>query len=145
MKTPREILLNRHQAASAGLDSVRKQVLVTECRSEAKNSGLGSTRSQALPLRVALKLWSELILPARHIWGGLAFVWLLIFIVNLAESSRTGGELAKSNTESIELLAVWRQQQRLAQLTDAVPGSSQKNQTTVPRPRSEQQPFRRTI
>ena len=40
MKTPRELLLNRHAAANAKLDAIRKETIAAECGGETRNSKL---------------------------------------------------------------------------------------------------------
>jgi hypothetical protein len=89
MKTPREILLNRHQAAQTELDRIR-QTVVAEMPQPAPNAEKRSSpRELPLLLAAALKLWRELILPCRRTWAGLAAVWLVIvgFHIGGADSS----------------------------------------------------------
>lgn len=73
MKTPREILLQRHQAADAKLNQIRREVI-------AQLEKPPVARAEWLPLCALLKLWRELIWPARRIWAGLATTWVFILI-----------------------------------------------------------------
>jgi hypothetical protein len=84
MKTPRDLLLTRHQAAAPKLDAIRRAVVA-----ELNNQG---TKEQSFPaalvswlLGCSKKFWQELIFPSRRIWSGLAAVWVFIFAVNVAQ------------------------------------------------------------
>ena len=85
MKTPREILFARHQAAAPKLDAIRREVvarIVPRCnRREA-------VRKFTFAATVAMfnrDSGSELIWPCRRIWAGLAAVWILIFAFNFSQ------------------------------------------------------------
>ncbi len=75
MKTPRDILLSKHQPVMPKLDAVR-QLAVGQV-----NGPSPSEWFFTLPV----KIWSELILPCRRIWTGLAVAWLFIVVVNVAQ------------------------------------------------------------
>lgn len=77
MKTPRELLLERHAEATPQLDAIRQQVV-------ADLSARPHTIT-ARPFGARIKmLWRELIGPARVAWGSLAAAWALIALLNLA-------------------------------------------------------------
>lgn len=111
MKTPREILLNRHQAAETRLDQIRREVVSELQRAETAG------RETPLFVAAALKLWRELVLPARLTWAGLAAVWLVIGVMNLAQSDRTTTASREAPATPQELRAAWeRRQELLAEL-----------------------------
>lgn len=101
MKTPREILLREHRGASPKLDAIRAEVL----------AGI----NQPQPPRTAL--WRDWLWPCPRVWAGLAAVWLVILLMNLAAgnvpSHRATAPLAFSRQQ---LLEAKRQQQMLAKL-----------------------------
>jgi len=78
MKTPREILLDRHHKTEVRLDQIRDEVV----------AGLGeqedSRRGSPLLIAAILKLWRELVLPARYAWSGIAAIWIVILTVTFA-------------------------------------------------------------
>jgi hypothetical protein len=77
MKTPREILLGRHQTAKPVLDSIRRQVLAKELhRSESTRDGLEFGWLQLA--------WQQLVLPCRTAWAGLAAAWVVVLLLRLA-------------------------------------------------------------
>src|SRR5450631_2714615 len=95
MKTPRDILFGRHQAATPKLDAIRHKFM-TELNNQA-------TKEQSRPdslvpwfMGCSNQLWLELIWPFRRIWTGLAAVWILIFIVNVSQRDGSQTVIAKS-------------------------------------------------
>jgi hypothetical protein len=115
MKTPREILLARHQDAEPKLDEVRARAL-------ASLSQPPQQAGESFALRMVLAFWRELILPCRRVWGGLAAAWVVIIGLSLC----TGGEPRAMTGKSAPLdpdaaTALREQRQILAQLLDATP------------------------
>jgi hypothetical protein len=138
MKTPREILLSRHSEANAELDSIRERVVADECHLLARNSERETRNLKSLP-DLVLKLWRELILPARRVWAGFAVVWIAIALFNFASTDRASGTMAKAKPGSGGILAVWQEQRKVvAELTDSPETiDADKPKMTVPRPHSE--------
>jgi hypothetical protein len=138
MKTPRNILLARHQAAAPKLDALRCVVMAKLNNQETKKPSVPASLVASL-LGGPNKLWQELVWPARRIWAGLAAVWIGIFAVNFSQRDPAPVMAAKSS--SPQMMLTFRQQERLlAELTG--PGEPSvaeppKNKTTAPRPRSE--------
>jgi len=66
MKTARELLLNRHRSIEPKLDALRSKA-VAALRNSATDAQIRGART-SLPLRI----WQELILPARRLWLGMA-------------------------------------------------------------------------
>src|SRR4051812_8342474 len=106
MKTPREILLAKHQAAETKLDQIRLEAITQLCRS--RDSEIPTPKvSELTDVRASLprllrngvgKLWRELVWPSRHIWGGLAAVWVALIIINVA-----GSDPSDSRSNSVEV------------------------------------------
>jgi hypothetical protein len=82
MKTPRQVLLDRHADAQASLDALRRSV-VTPIRQR---------RRPWLEL-----LWQELVLPIRPLLTGLSVVWVLILVLHLT----TRGTSAHGDTQPL--------------------------------------------
>ena len=78
MKTPRELLLKRHEAALPKLDALRAAAFPARSQLSTLNSQPAS-------------LWERLFGPNPLAWAGLAAVWLVLLAVN-----RSGSELASS-------------------------------------------------
>ncbi len=68
MKTPRQVLLDRHADAQASLDALRQSVVAP-------------MRHRRLPWLELL--WQELVLPIRPLLAGLSVVWVLILALHL--------------------------------------------------------------
>jgi hypothetical protein len=142
MKTPREILLERHRTAEPKLDSIRDSVLNAEFK--VGQASRLSLISLFLKMETGWKpvlrlLWCELILPSRRIWTGLAAIWILIFVFNF--SQRDPAELLARRTPppSLEMILTFPQQERL--LAELVgpnePQAVEPTKTFLPQPRSE--------
>jgi len=102
MKTPREILLARHQATKPKLDEIRRAVV----------AGLKSPPS-ALETPFVLKLWRELVWSPRWTWAGLATVWLTLAVFSSVSSSHSQTSLAKSTSAPGETRLAMQEQRRL--------------------------------
>ena len=133
-KTPREILLQRHQAADAKLNQTRRAVIVQMEKASV-------TRAEGLPLRALLKLWRELIWPCRRTWAGLTAVWLVLLVLQLASRDATEVVARKTPPPSPEVLQVLRQQHLLlAELVErSAPRVADQPKSTPARPRSQLQ------
>jgi hypothetical protein len=142
MKTPREILLQRHQAAAPKLDAIRHDALKAEFK--VRQASRLSLISLFFQMETAWKpvlrlLWQELIWPCRRTWTALAAVWMALFIFNV--SQRDPSELAarKLPPPSPEAILAWRQQEKLlAELIGpASPGDAERRKIFLPKPRTE--------
>jgi hypothetical protein len=121
MKTPREILLARHGAIEPKLDAVRHAVVAAIRHPEPANARTHGQPADSLAGTLFRTLWHELILPCRQVWKGLAAVWLILFILNVAQRHGSGtGELA-SGPSAPMVLAYYQQEKMLNELlTDRV-------------------------
>jgi len=110
MKTPRELLFARHQAALPKLDAIRGKVV-----RELKNQ---ETKEQSLPpflvaslLGCSNKLWRELVWPCRPVWTGMAAVWVLLAIINLSQRDGSRSNYANS-APAVPMMMSLQAQQR---------------------------------
>ena len=135
MKTPREVLLNRHKEADAKLDALRAKVLAEEFPQVHAKSG---HRSPALPLRIGLKIWLEIIQPYRRAWAGMAVLWLVIWSVNIhlsGDRQVISGQHSASSPDIFQ--AMEEQRQLLVELIPAGESQPAEPPRRVPQPRSE--------
>jgi hypothetical protein len=133
MKTPREILLDRHRAAGPKLDAIREKALADLSPGAVSDA---STRiSGSWPRRAAWLLWRELIFPCRHIWAGLAAAWVVLLLVNLPGGDKPARMIAETLPPDREVQALLREQREMfAQLVGAGgPSPAVPNKMTVPR------------
>ncbi len=82
MKTPRQLLLDRHADAQASLDALRQSVVAP----------MRPRRRPWLEL-----LWQELVMPIRPLLAGLSVVWVLILALHLT----TRGPSADVGTQPV--------------------------------------------
>lgn len=132
MKTPREVLFQRHQTADARLDEARREV-VAQLQPQTK------AHREALPLYILLKIWSELIWPARRIWAGLAASWVLLLIANTNLTSDQPTTATATNSTPADLRQKYQEEkQLLAELSGSLePRMIAPPMPFAPRPRSD--------
>src|ERR1035438_7714486 len=76
MKTPRELILERHQSAEAKLKAIRAEDLAACTRSAAQPS---RQRPPAVDFATAaVRFWQETFWPWRRAWIGMAAIWVFI-------------------------------------------------------------------
>jgi hypothetical protein len=138
MKTPREILLARHRAAEPKLDAIRQTVVGKLNNEETKEPSFPAVLVSWF-LGCSENLWRELIFPCRHVWSGLAAIWIFIFIFNFSQRDRVELLARKLPPPSPEAIQAWRQQERL--LAELIGPNeirtAQPARPFVPRPSSE--------
>jgi hypothetical protein len=155
MKTPRDILFARHQAAMPKLDAIRQSTVAavcdrrisTDCAHERRSQTAVTTQNRLTPLVTSLlccsnKLWLELIWPCRRIWTGLATVWILIFVANVSMHDGSQTVIAKSSTT--EMIMTFRDQQKFLNELFAdrsLPADAGRPRIFSPKPRTESMRF----
>ena len=125
MKTPRELLLERHQAIEPRLDVLRREVL--------------ASRREPAPPHWFARLWLELFWSCRRIWTGLAVVWVALLFINLSQREPASARLVQSQPSPMTMMA-FRDQEALLQelLADRTPPvEAVPARPFEPKPRSE--------
>jgi hypothetical protein len=140
MKTPRQVILDRHQSAEAKLEVIRAEDLAACARAAAAPAARPSVGAwgAAAALR---RCWQESFRPWRWAWAGMAAIWLVLWAVNV--TTREAPRMARRQTPRPNpgLQAALREQRELmSRLFDPV-DASPASQPAPPGPRSE----RRTI
>jgi hypothetical protein len=139
MKTPREILFARHQAAAPKLDAIRQSSVTAVCDRRASTNVAHKRRSQTAATITLKTLWHELVFPCRRIWTGLAVIWILIFVFNFSQHDPSELMARKTPSPSPEMILTFRQQEKL--LAELIgPNETQAAEppkTFSPRPSSE--------
>lgn len=146
MKTPREILFERHRQVEPKLDAVRRKVLATlpmgEASMESRFETSGSRQgvySFHRAVGVLRKAWLELIWPSRRAWAGMAALWLVVLAANLEMKATSTTAPAVQSAHTRELVRAFEEQQRLlAELLLPVNPPSAAPARSDPGPRSEQ-------
>jgi hypothetical protein len=83
MKTPREILFQKHQAVESKLDAIRKTVV-----EEGQRVAVSKTRVADTATLPVLS-WREFLISLRWHVGGMGAAWLVIVLLNLNMSHST--------------------------------------------------------
>jgi len=102
MKTARELLLNRHRSIEPKLDALRSKA-VAALRNSATDAQIRGART-SLPLRI----WQELILPARRLWLGMAAAWCVIALLHASAPSPKPLLNAKAPRPALEMITVFQ-------------------------------------
>ncbi len=139
MKTPRDILLERHQATAPKLDAIRREALnVAADVNRRKQPVRELTFAATLANAIRLSFW-ELIWPCRRTWATLAAVWVALFIFNVSQRDKTELVARKLPPPSPEAIMAWRQQEKLlAELIGpSAPGDAEQRKIFLPKPRTE--------
>jgi hypothetical protein len=133
MKTPREILFERHEAAEAKLDRIRRRVVAS--LSASPEVGL----ERPCPLLWLERLWQELVLPCRAAWLSVGAAWVLILVLHLANAGMPTPPHRVATRPTGALRAQLKQQWllRTELLGDSAPESAQTGTGGGPRSSGE--------
>ncbi len=125
MKTPRELLLKRHEAALPKLDALRAAALPARSQLSTLNSQPAS-------------LWERLFGPNPLAWAGLAAVWVLLLAVNRSgsEAATSSASRASQPSEAAVAEIVRENRRQMAELLNL------DEPQAAPTPRSELHPKR---
>jgi hypothetical protein len=118
MKTPKEILLQRHQTIEPKLNAVRQNVLATLSKPGVAQS------------------WREFILAARWHLAGLSAVWMAVLFLNFDSAPRSTVVVARDKIPPARELwaALLENRRELIELTETPPA---RQPASLPPRRSE--------
>jgi len=138
MKTPREILLARHQAATPKLDAIRRTAL-EELNNEATKTQRWPASFVALLRGGSQKLWRELLWPHPAAWAALAGVWLVILGVQIGSRESSPHDFTHQLPPSPQVRELLKQQQQLfAELVGPKANrEADRPKSVAPQPRSQ--------
>jgi hypothetical protein len=106
MKSPRELLLERHQAMDAKLDTLRCQILQVEVQ--------GAPSPARTPVPWWVVVWHELVRPCQRVWVGLATAWVVIATLQALSGGPTPPRTVRhALAPSPEVMALLQEQRRL--------------------------------
>jgi len=136
MKTPREILLKRHQAVGPKLDAIREAVVWAGRRAAIPKYGVAGTAT--LPVSA----WHELLFSLRWHLAGMGAVWLVIGLLNLSVGHSAGLAAAiprgKIPSPRVILASLREHRRELLELIQPVEWREvQPPKSIVPQPRSQ--------
>lgn len=139
MKTPRDILLERHQAAAPKLDAIRREVVNVAADVNRRSQPVRGLTFAAMLANAIRLSFLELVWPCRRTWAGLAAVWVALFIFNVSQRDKSELAARKLPPPSPEAIMAWRQQERLlAELIGpSAPGDAERQKIFLPKPRTE--------
>ena len=123
MKTPGEILFERHRDAEAELEAICQHVLA-----DLPHQAPGE------PSSLLERCWQELFWSCRRAWTVIAVAWGIMILVNLSvtEQAPPDSGLARLSPEEI----AWLMKENARWRTSLVEPPPQPEPATAPRPRS---------
>ena len=139
MKTPRELLLERHQATTPKLDAIRREVVEVAADVNRRKQSVRELTVAATLAKTIRLSFLELVWPCRRTWAALAAVWMALFIFNVSQRDQAELAARKLPPPSPEAIMAWRQQERLlAELIGpSAPGYAEQRKIFLPKPRTE--------
>ena len=102
MKTARELLLKRHRSIEPKLDALRAKT-VSALRESATELPVASAKTS-----LRIRIWQELILPARRLWLGMAAAWCLIVLLHASAPSPKPLLNAQAPRPALEMIMVFQ-------------------------------------
>jgi len=133
MKTPREVLLQRHQSVTPRLDAIRRET-VAELTT-------GPDREAARPMMA--RFLQQFLLPLRWHLAGMSAVWLIAALLSIDRPS-TAPQTAKTSSPQVLASALFENRRQLAEMIDSASDdaatSTADPQPFIPRRRSAIQP-----
>jgi len=139
MKTPRQMLFDRHSPADRELERIQTRVLARGLQNPDQTAlAQADGRDGHQAIRFCRKLWFEVILPARRIWVGFAAVWLVMVAANLGDADHASAQM-RSKPVPASVIIAWQEEQKLmAELFNPPPlRAAERPKPDAPRPRSE--------
>jgi len=107
MKTPRDLLFDRHRSADSKLDALRRSALAALARPSERES-VRAPRSPG-----ARASWGQLLRSIRWHLAGMSAAWLLVALLNIDHSPGPAANLARQNGPSPQqLLTALRENRR---------------------------------
>ena len=142
MKTLREVLLGRHQAAEPKLDAIRKKVVADMARRTSADAAADSGRMEPFGTSSSPFGWRELLWSLRWHLAGVGVAWVVAALLSIDHTPTPALHVTHRGAPSREQLsAALRENQR--QLRELISAPSMESATAAheptPSPRSQSQ------
>lgn len=125
MKTPRDILLQHHRAATTKLDAIRRDVL-------------GATNEQASRNSWS---WREFLWPLRWHLAGMSAIWLIVIFLHMGPSHGPGMmakvPAVKRASPQVVLASLRENRRQISEMIGNPTPDADKQKHFLPKPRSE--------
>jgi len=125
MKTPRELLLNRHRAAQSELNAIRREML--------------ASMEKVAPERSPMTL-RDVLRSLRWHLAGMSAIWLFVLFLHLdtGRSPQMMAAILPAKTpRQFIMVSVRENRRQLAEMMDVQPSENEHRGLFPPKPRSE--------
>lgn len=120
MKTPRELIFEKHRSIESKLAQIRPENLAALAQAEAARAAC-PVRPETGLWAIIQAFWQESIRPWRRAWIGMAALWLVMLLAFAATDDSPRMARSKARPPSPEVLAILREQKELmSQLCEPV-------------------------
>ena len=128
MKTPRELLLERHRSMDGKLDAIRRKAVATVAQESRKAPSSTKTTS-----------WREFFVSMRWHLAGLGAAWLLVTLLNTNDSAGIAAKVAQENSPAPQqfLTALRENRRQLRELMEIPATESAPLPGIIPQRRGE--------
>ena len=121
MKTPREVLLQRHQSVTPRLDAIRRNVV----------AGVTTPPDRKAERSIAVSFLREFLFPLRWHLAGMSALWLLAALLSI-DRAYTPMQTAKANSSpQVVAAALSENRRQLAEMINS-PADDAATSTPVP-------------
>jgi len=139
MKTPRELILEKHRSIETRLEQIRPEQLAALAREAlASTAHPDPMRKEAGLWVIAREFWMESIRPWRRAWIGMAAAWIVILVSFAATHDTPQTARVKVRPPSPEMMAALREQRQMMLQLFEPSASVRPVESKIQGPRSEQ-------
>lgn len=136
MKTPRELILEKHRSMERRLEQIRPEELAALAGAALAPTARPMRQETGL-LAMAREFWEQSIRPWRRAWLGMAAAWIVILVAFAATHDTPRMARVKVRPPSPEMMAALREQRQMMLQLFEPAASEHPTGPRIPGPRSE--------
>jgi hypothetical protein len=140
MKTPRELLLERHRSAGAKLDDVRRAaVAIAGARAVTAAPEDGRTPAHERATRSLAGMFRDALLSLRWHLAGITVAWIAVALLNVDTSGSTGPATSSGKPAEQLVTSLRENRRQLSEAMEITPQPTNAAPTAEPQRRGDRQ------